>query len=277
MCSRPVPTAAKALNRRVLIKLGGNLLRNQAVSNAIAADISELVARGFQPILVHGAGPQLTEALAAAGIENEFRDGYRFTSEAAARIMPGILRDRITEPLIKLLHAHGIDAATLPEAPFRAQVKLDEQGEARWGRVGELRLSDKTISTEAIERLIDAGKVPVVASLGHDADGTLNLNADDAAAALASALKVEKLLLLTDVAGIYSDWPNRDSLIRTLSVAEARALLPKLETGMVPKLTAALTAMSGGVRSVAIFDGAVEHSILLELSSDTGVGTRIHP
>jgi acetylglutamate kinase len=261
----------------VLIKLGGNLLRNESVSYALAADFAELVARGFQPILVHGAGPQLTEALSAAGIENEFRDGYRYTSEAAARLMPDVLRERITEPLVALLRQHGVDAETLPEAPFRAQVKRDEQGEARWGRVGELRAAEDSINDPTFEQLLDAGKVPVVASLGHDATGTLNLNADDAAAALASALKVEKLLLLTDVAGIYSDWPNRDSLIRALSAAEARALLPKLETGMVPKLTAALTAIEGGVRSVAIFDGTVEHSILLELSSDTGVGTRIHP
>ena len=276
MWSKTVPTAAEQ-RQLIVIKLGGNLLRDIEVSQSLAIDIKSLVERGYQIVLVHGAGPQLTEALAAAGIESEFRDGYRYTSEAAMQLMPDLLHEQITQPLVRLLQEQGLPATTLEGVPIRAQLKLDAEGQDRWGRVGEIQSSENE-ETVTLHSQLAAGRIPVIASLALDANGDyLNVNADDAAAAVSAALGADSLLLLTDVPGIYSDWPNRDSLISRMSVAEARALLPKLEAGMVPKLTAALTAIDGGVAEVCILDGTAQHSILQGLAVDSGVGTRIHP
>jgi acetylglutamate kinase len=276
MWSKTVPTAAEQ-RQLIVIKLGGNLLRRPEVSATLATDIKTLTDRGIRLVVVHGAGPQLTEALAAAGIESEFRDGYRYTSDAAMQLMPELLHEQITEPLVRLLQEQGLPATTLDDVPIRAQLKLDAEGKARWGRVGEVQ-STESVETVTLHSQLAAGHIPVIASLALDANGDyLNVNADDAAAAISAALGVDSLLLLTDVPGIYSDWPNRDSLISRMSVAEAKALLPKLEAGMVPKLTAALTALDGGVAEVCILDGAAQHSILQGLAADSGVGTRIHP
>lgn len=267
--------------KTIVVKLGGNAMVDEELTTSFAKDMAYLRQVGVTPVVVHGGGPQISAALAARGIPSEFRGGLRVTNTAAIDVVRTVLATEVGPLIASLISEHGVSAHAVSgetgglfTAARRGTVVDGQQVDL--GFVGEVTAVDPAIVTS----LIDAGQIPVVSSIapdGADPRHSLNINADSAAASLAVALGAEKLVILTDVAGLYRDWPNRESLVSTISVDELRTLLPTLESGMIPKMTACLDAVDGGVSKAAIIDGRVRHSILLEAFTDSGSGTEVIP
>ena len=260
----------------VVIKFGGNAMVSDELKRAFAEDIAYLNLVGVIPVVVHGGGPQISARLAELGIESEFVGGYRVTTPEVMAVAKEVLSGQISVELKDLIEEHGDLAAVLDEGTFTGtQRAVAVDGElVDIGRVGDIVAVDPS----GILDVIKAGRTPVISSVAHDAEGEpLNVNADAAAAALAVSLGAAKLIVLTDVAGLYRDWPNRDSLISIIDTAELTELLPSLESGMIPKMTACLDAVNGGVAKAAIIDGRTPHSILLEIFTHSGIGTEVVP
>ena len=260
----------------VVIKFGGNAMVSDELKRAFAEDIAYLNLVGVKPVVVHGGGPQISARLAELGIPSEFIGGYRVTTPEVMAVAKEVLSEQISVELKQLIEEHGDLAAVLDEGTFTG-VQRGVEVDGRLvdiGRVGDVVAVDPSV----IHEVIASGRTPVVSSVAHDADGDyLNVNADSAAAALAVALGAAKLIVLTDVAGLYRDWPNRDSLISVIDTLELTELLPSLESGMIPKMTACLEAVEGGVAKAAIIDGRTPHSILLEIFTHSGIGTEVVP
>ena len=263
--------------RVVVIKFGGNAMVDEELQRAFAQDMAYLRFVGIKPVVVHGGGPQITAKLAELGIESEFRGGLRYTDEKTIEVVRDVLRNQIGAQLASLIGASGAVAKVLSgedDDLFRAvKVKGNgPDGEVDLGLVGEVRSVNPRSVVQAIER----GDVPVISTVAPTTQGELlNVNADLAAASLAVALGAEKLMVLTDVAGLYADWPNRDSLVSEITANELRELMPALESGMIPKMQACLDAVDGGVPKAHIIDGREPHSILLEIFTASGVGTQV--
>lgn len=263
--------------RIVIIKFGGNAMVDEELQKAFAQDMAYLRFVGIKPVVVHGGGPQITARLAEQGIESEFRGGLRYTDEKTIAVVRDVLRNQIGAKLAGLISDSGAGAKVLSgedDDLFRA-VKVKGKtpdGEVDLGLVGEVRSVNPRSVIQAIER----GDVPVISTVAPTTQGELlNVNADLAAASLAVALGAEKLMVLTDVAGLYADWPNRDSLVSEIAANELRELMPSLESGMIPKMQACLDAVDGGVPKAHIIDGREPHSILLEIFTASGVGTQV--
>ena len=263
--------------RIVVIKFGGNAMVDEELQKAFAQDMAYLRFVGIKPVVVHGGGPQITARLAEQGIESEFRGGLRYTDEKTIEVVRDVLRNQIGAKLAGLISDSGAGAKVLSgedDDLFRA-VKVKGKtpdGEVDLGLVGEVRSVNPRSVIQAIER----GDVPVISTVAPTIQGELlNVNADLAAASLAVALGAEKLMVLTDVAGLYADWPNRDSLVSEIAANELRELMPSLESGMIPKMQACLDAVDGGVPKAHIIDGREPHSILLEIFTASGVGTQV--
>jgi len=263
--------------RVVVIKFGGNAMVDEELQRAFAQDMAYLRFVGIKPVVVHGGGPQITAKLAELGIESEFRGGLRYTDEKTIDVVRDVLRNQIGSKLASLISDSGAVAKVLSgedDNLFRA-VKVKgkgPEGEVDLGLVGEVRSVNPRSVIQAIER----GDVPVISTVAPTTQGELlNVNADLAAASLAVALGAEKLMVLTDVAGLYADWPNRDSLVSEIAANELRELMPDLESGMIPKMQACLDAVDGGVPKAHIIDGREPHSILLEIFTASGVGTQV--
>lgn len=261
----------------IVIKFGGNAMVDEELKRAFAQDIAYLRYVGIKPIVVHGGGPQITARLAELGIESEFRDGMRVTDEKSIPVIRDVLRNKIGTELAYLIEQAGASAQVLSgedENLFKA-VRVQaatKEGLVDIGLVGEVR----SVNPRAVLNALENSVVPVISSLAPNVEGQLlNVNADLAAASLAVAVGAEKLMVLTDVQGLYSDWPNKESLISSISVEKLRELLPKLETGMIPKMQACLQAVEGGVPKAHIIDGRTPHSILLEVFTKSGVGTQV--
>ena len=263
----------------VVIKFGGNAMVDEQLSKAFAEDMAYLRFVGIKPVVVHGGGPQITARLAERGIETEFRSGLRVTTPEVIKVVKDVLRNQISAGLASLVEEAGAKAVVLSGEDanlFRAEkTTLDPSGNPLdVGLVGEVTQVNPRVVLEALA----TGVVPIISTVAPGADGQLlNVNADLAAASLAVALGAEKLLLLTDVAGLYSNWPNKDSLISEIRVPELTELLPQLESGMIPKMQACLNALAGGVPRAHIIDGRTPHSILLEIFTSSGVGTLVLP
>jgi acetylglutamate kinase len=261
----------------IVIKFGGNAMVDEALQKAFAQDVAYLRYVGIKPVVVHGGGPQITARLAELGIESEFRAGMRVTDEQSIPVIRDVLRNQIGAQLAALIEEAGAKAQVLSgedENLFKAIVVASEtkDGPVDLGLVGEVR----SVNPRSVLQAIDSSVVPVISSIAPTVDGqVLNVNADLAAAALAVAVGAEKLMVLTDVQGLYSDWPNKDSLISSISAEELRDLLPTLESGMIPKMKACLSAIEGGVPKAHIIDGRTPHSILLEVFTRSGVGTQV--
>ena len=277
-----LPWLKRFSGKVVVVKFGGNAMIDDDLKRAFAEDMAYLRYAGLFPVVVHGGGPQISAALKDHGIESEFRGGYRVTSTAAISVVRRVLAEEVNREIVDLvnIHAEGVPLAvggdgTALFAAERKGIVLD--GEiVDLGHVGEITRVDPA----GVLDLIARGLVPVVSSIAIDdanADQALNVNADAAAGALAIALGAAKLVVLTDVAGLYSDWPNRDSLVEDITVGELTAMLPSLESGMIPKMTACLDAVVGGVGGATIIDGRVPHAILLEVFTQRGVGTEVIP
>lgn len=261
----------------LVVKFGGNAMVDDSLKLAFAQDIAYLRYVGIKPVVVHGGGPQITARLAELGIESEFRGGLRVTDEKVISVVQDVLRNQIGSELAELISSAGAKARVLSgedENLFKAvQVKAEtKEALVDVGLVGEVRSVNPRVVLQAIEQSV----VPVISTVAPTTDGQLlNVNADLAAASLAVALGAEKLLVLTDVPGLYSDWPNRSSLISSITAEELRKLMPSLESGMIPKMQACLQAVEGGVPKAHIIDGRQPHSILLEVFTKSGVGTQV--
>ena len=261
----------------LVVKFGGNAMVDDSLKLAFAQDIAYLRYVGIKPVVVHGGGPQITARLAELGIESEFRGGLRVTDEKVISVVQDVLRNQIGSELAELISSAGAKARVLSgedENLFKAvQVKAEtKEGLVDVGLVGEVRSVNPRVVLHAIEQSV----VPLISTVAPTTDGQLlNVNADLAAASLAVALGAEKLLVLTDVPGLYSDWPNRSSLISSITAEELRKLMPSLESGMIPKMQACLQAVEGGVPKAHIIDGRQPHSILLEVFTKSGVGTQV--
>ncbi|MFO7690542.1 MAG: acetylglutamate kinase [Cryobacterium sp.] len=265
----------------VVVKFGGNAMVSEELQRAFAQDMVYLRYAGIRPVVVHGGGPQISAMLTRLGIESEFRGGYRVTTPEAMEVVRMVLTGQINRDLVSHINQHGPLAAGLSGEDaglFRGRrrgVVIDGE-QVDLGLVGDV----VGVDPEAVHAQLNAGRIPVVSSIApdmHVPGQSLNVNADAAAATLAIALGAAKLVILTDVQGLYSDWPNRESLVSVIDVPALKALLPELESGMIPKMTACLDAVEGGVAKAAIIDGRVPHSILLEIFTGSGIGTEVVP
>jgi acetylglutamate kinase len=261
-----------------VIKLGGNAMGDGELMQSFADDMVFLSTVGVKPVVVHGGGPQITQALEAKGIPSEFRGGYRVTSTAAIPVVRDVLRNTISADVAERINRHS-DLAVVLSGEDENLLVASKRGALVDGAPVDLGYVGDVVQVNpgVIHDLLDAGKIPVVSSLAPGDDGTslLNVNADSAAAALAIALGAEKMVLLTDVQGLYRHWPDAESLISSLSATELEGLLPGLESGMIPKMTACLDAVRGGVAKAAIIDGRIAHSVLLEAFTAEGIGTEV--
>ena len=274
-----LPWVRKYRDQVVVVKYGGNAMVSDELQDAFAADIAYLRYVGVKPVVVHGGGPQISSMLNRLDIPSEFRGGYRVTSTEAIGVVRMVLTGQINPQLVAKVNTHGPLATGLSGEDAglfggrRRGVMLDGV-EHDLGRVGDV----VTVDPQPVLDHLAAGRVPIVSSIAPDLDhpgASLNVNADAAAAALAVALKATKLVVLTDVPGLYADWPNRDSLVSHLTSTELRAMVPRLESGMIPKMQACLDAVDGGVPTAAIIDGRVPHSVLVELFTSKGIGTEV--
>jgi len=264
----------------VVVKFGGNAMVDDELKHAFAQDMAYLRWVGIKPIVVHGGGPQISAKLAELGIDSEFKGGYRVTDTASIDVVRDVLRNDISAELADLIEAAGAETAIMSGEDShlikgaRTYLAGDSGEQIDIGWVGEVTSVNPRIVLDALE----AGKIPVISTVAPDLDGNLlNINADLGAAALAVAFGAEKLMMLTDVPGLYSDWPNRDSLVSRITVSELQALLPTLETGMIPKMQACLNAVQAGVPQAVVIDGREPHSILLEVFTANGMGTQVVP
>jgi acetylglutamate kinase len=265
--------------RTIVVKYGGNAMVSPELQRAFAEDIVFLRYAGVRVVVVHGGGPQITAHLDRLGVETVFRGGYRVTTPETMAVVRMVLVGQVNSDVVGLVNAHGPFAVGLSgeDAQLftaeRRDVLVDGQP-VDVGLVGEV----VAVSPQIVHALLDEGKVPVVASVAPGVDGQVyNLNADTAAAALAVAMAAEKLVVLTDVEGLYAEWPASDEVVSELTADELEQLLPGLTTGMVPKMEACLRAVRGGVPRAHVLDGRVPHSLLLELFTDEGVGTMVLP
>ncbi|QTX04993.1 acetylglutamate kinase [Agromyces archimandritae] len=265
----------------IVVKFGGNAMVSPELQRSFAEDMVYLRYAGIKPVVVHGGGPQISAMLGRLGIESEFRGGYRVTTAETMDVVRMVLSGQVSRELVSLINEHGplASAVSGEDAGLftgRRRGALVDGAEVDLGQVGDVVRVDPS----AVLAELAAERIPVVSSIAPDGDRpgqSLNVNADSAAAALAVALGAAKLVILTDVAGLYRDWPNRESLVSVIDVPELIELLPSLESGMIPKMTACLEAVEGGVAKAAIIDGRVPHSILLEVFTTQGIGTEVVP
>jgi acetylglutamate kinase len=265
--------------KTVVVKYGGNAMTRPDLQAAFAEDVVFLRYCGVKVIVVHGGGPQITAHLDRLGVPSEFRGGFRVTTPETMQVVRMVLVGQVNSDVVSLINTHGPFAVGLSGED--AQLFTAERRDAMVdgvpvdiGFVGDVIDVQPAILTA----LLDEGKVPVVATVARGLDGELyNVNADTAAAALAVAVGAEKLVVLTDVEGLYADWPNSDEVISEIAENDLEKLLPSLSSGMVPKMEACLRAVQGGVPRAHILDGRIPHTILLELFTDEGVGTMVVP
>jgi acetylglutamate kinase len=274
-----LPWLERYHGKTIVVKYGGNAMTDEKLKRAFAEDIVFLRYAGFHPVVVHGGGPQISAMLDRLGIESEFRGGLRVTTPEAMDVVRMVLVGQVGRELVGLLNQHGPLAVGLSGEDAglftaRRTSALVDGKETDIGLVGEV----EKVRPEAVQDLVDAGRIPVISSVAPDADGTVyNVNADTAAAALAVAMKAEKLLVLTDVEGLFRDWPNSDDVIGEISPEELEKLMPSLSSGMVPKMGACLDAVTNGVARATVVDGREPHAVLLEIFTDEGVGTQVLP
>ena len=263
----------------VVIKYGGHAMADEALRLAFAQDLVFLRYAGLRPVVVHGGGPQITEQLDRLGVETRFTAGLRVTTPEAMDVVRMVLSGKVNKDIVGLINRHGPfavgvsgeDASTFTAT--RKAVTVD-------GELVDIGLVGEIVATDpgALEALLADGRIPVVSSVAGGQDGEVyNVNADTAAAALAVALGAAKLVVLTDVAGLYRDWPASDEVISQLTVPQLEQLLPDLAAGMIPKMEACLTAVCGGVPQAHVLDGRLSHAVLLEIFTDAGIGTMVVP
>lgn len=273
-----LPWIREFAGQTIVVKYGGNAMVNDELKQAFVHDVMFFHHVGLRPVIVHGGGPQINSMLQRLGIASEFRGGLRVTTPEAMDVVRMVLTGQVQRELVSLINRDapyavgmsGEDAGLLKARKRRITI----EGESvDLGQVGDIH----EVNPQSILELLDADRIPVISTIATDVEGTgiLNVNADTAAAAIAGSLGASKLLMLTDVEGLYLDWPNKDSLASQVSDTQVRELLPKLDAGMRPKMEAALYAIDAGVKAAHVIDGRMAHSMLLEIFTDAGVGTLV--
>lgn len=264
----------------VVVKYGGNAMIDEDLKAAFAADMVFLRTVGAKPVVVHGGGPQISAMLARLGLDGgEFVGGFRVTTPEILDVVRMVLFGQVGRDLLGKINSHGpyaVGTSGEDAGLFTAKrrtVEVDGQAQDI-GLVGTIT----DVNPAAVMDIIEAGRIPVVSGIAPGADGEVyNINADEAAGALAAAIGAERLVVLTNVEGLYTDWPNKDSLLSKIETGELERTLPDLATGMIPKMEACLAAVQGGVKAAHVIDGRVAHSVLLELLTMGGVGTMVLP
>jgi acetylglutamate kinase len=266
----------------VVVKYGGNAMVDDGLKRAFAQDVAFLRYAGLRPVVVHGGGPQIATMLDRLGLTSEFRGGLRVTTPEVMEVVRMVLTGQVGRELVGLLNQHGPLAVGLSGEDAgllgaRKRRTLDQEGNAvDLGLVGDV----ESVNPSAVTDILDAGRIPVVSTVAPDLDvegQILNVNADTAASAIAVALQAHKLVILTDVEGIYASWPDRDSLLSQLPLSDAKNLLARVDSGMIPKLEACIRAVRDGVPQAHVIDGRQSHSLLLEVFTDEGIGTMVVP
>jgi acetylglutamate kinase len=254
----------------VVIKYGGSTMEDPALRGSFAGDITLLHTVGILPVIVHGGGPQISQAMTREGVEPVWVDGLRVTDEATIRVVQRVLLGEVNADIVNLLGSHGARAIGI--SGLDAGLFVARARDPRLGYVGEIA----TVNTTFLRSLLDDALVPVVAPLARGEDGAVyNCNADTAAASLARAVGARKLVYLTDVEGVYRDRDDPATLIDRMDLIELRELLGTLKGGMLPKLASVAEAIEGGVRRAHILDGRVQHAVLLEMFTREGIGTMV--
>ena len=272
-----LPWIGQFAGETVVVKYGGNAMIDDDLKRAFAEDIVFLRRVGLKPVVVHGGGPQISSMLERLSITSEFRGGLRVTTSEAMEVVRMVLVGQVGRELVGLINAH---------APFAVGLSGEDGGLLRARRRGLVEDGEEidlgfvgdvdSVDSSALLDLIEAGRIPVVATVAPGPDGQIyNVNADTAASALAIALGAKRLVMLTDVAGLYANYPDESTIISSITPEEVRQLMPGLTSGMVPKMEACARAVEGGVRSATIIDGRVPHCLLLEIFTDDGVGTMV--
>ncbi|WP_169949973.1 acetylglutamate kinase [Microbispora sp. H11081] len=274
-----LPWLARFHGATVVIKYGGNAMTEEHLRAKFAADVVFLRYAGLRPVIVHGGGPQIQSHLDLLGIDSHFVSGLRVTTPEAMQVVRMVLVGQVNRDVVGLINAHGPFAVGMSGEDahlFTAERKhvVVDGVKVDIGQVGEI----VRVEAGAVRALLDDGRIPVVSSVARGDDGEIyNVNADTAAAALAVALQASKLIVLTDVEGLYADWPSSEEVVSRIGESELAALLPSLSSGMVPKMEACLAAVRGGVPQAHVLDGRVPHALLLEVFTDEGIGTMVEP
>lgn len=274
-----LPWLKRFHGKLVVVKYGGHAMVDPQLRAAFAADMVFLRYAGIKPVVVHGGGPQISSMLDKLGIESEFRGGLRVTTPESIDVVRMVLVGQVGRELVGLINEHGPFAVGMSgeDAQLltaRRRHAVVDGNPVDVGQVGDVA----SVNTRAITDLLEARRIPVISTVAPDADGVLhNLNSDTAAGALATALGAQKLVVLTDVDGLYADWPDPSTRISQITGDELSRMLPHLSAGMVPKMEACLRAVQGGVPQAHVIDGRVPHSVLLEVFTSEGVGTMVVP
>lgn len=276
-----LPWLSRFHGRTVVIKYGGHAMANEELRRAFAQDVVFLRYAGIRPVVVHGGGPQITAHLDRLGVDSVFAGGLRVTTAETMQVVRMVLVGLVNRDVVGLVNAHGPFAVGMSGEDAQL-FTAERRGATVDGAEVDIGLVGDVVEVQpgAVASLLDDGRIPVIATVarGFDTDGTptvYNVNADTAAAALAVALGAEKLIVLTDVEGLYADWPSSDEVISELSADELDKLLPTLSAGMAPKMEACLRAVRGGVPSAHVLDGRMRHALLLEVFTNEGVGTMV--
>ncbi len=276
-----LPWLERFHGRTVVLKYGGHAMTDPSLAASFAADVVFLRYAGLRPVVVHGGGPQINKHLDKLGIESKFAGGLRVTTPETMDVVRMVLVGQVQRDVVGLLNQHGPFAVGLSgeDAHLFTAERRDAVVD---GKPVDIGLVGDVVAVEpgAVETLLADGRIPVVSSIARGFDDqanpcVYNVNADTAAAALAVALGAEKLVVLTDVEGLFADWPESDEVISSLDADELEKLLPSLSSGMVPKMEACLRAVRGGVGSAHVLDGRVPHAVLLEIFTDEGIGTMV--
>ena len=261
----------------VVVKYGGNAMTDDALKAAFAEDMVSLLKAGIHPIVVHGGGPQISAMLKRVGIAGEFKGGFRVTTPEVLDVARMVLFGQVGRELVNLINAHGPYAMGLTgeDAHLFTAVRRSVMADGvsvDIGLVGDVA----AVNADVLHQMIAAGRIPVISTIGPDVDGVVhNINADTAAAAVAEAVGAETLLMLTDVEGLYTRWPERGSLVAEIDTTSLAELLPTLEEGMVPKIEACLRAVQAGVPSAHVIDGRVAHGVVAHLLDGHNTGTKV--
>ncbi len=267
-----MPWIKNVTGKTIVIKYGGSAMEDEHLRAEVMADIVLLKIIGVNPVVVHGGGKAINKIMDRFGLPVEFVDGQRVTTEEAMDVVRMVLTGQVNQELVAAMNEHGNMAVGVSGAD--AGIIKAEQADPRLGRVGRIT----SIDTSLLEDLVAADYIPVVATVAMGEDGgCYNVNADVAAGYIAAAIGAHKVVFLTDVDGLYEDYPNRDTLISRMSLEEARDMVEEgiISTGMIPKLSSCVRALEAGVRRAHIVNGTTDNALLLELLTDKGIGTMV--